>query len=1710
MDGIMSNKLIDPSLGGVFECLFDEHFTLLSADDSLFQLLGYTRQEFYERFQNHLMDVIYETERSSIMNEINVQLKKGHVFMYENRLVCKDGQLKWIWISAQIMKGSRPYFHCIFHDTTKDKNAYENLIISEKRFQVIISQTQDVIFEMDVKNNHVYYSDNYEKAFGYKVPLDNFPASMFAGDIIYEEDKDKLFNAFQSLRNGSNSMQCEYRLKYRNQGYHWVEVKATAIRDEQGKLLNMIGIITDINETKQAILTSMKEADFDALSGLYNRRGFLKQFDTLLANKQAFTLILIDLDDFKDINDNLGHLEGDHVLYKVAESLKLAFHDQIIGRYGGDEFIICTTMPYTQEALSNKILAFQTNIQQQFYADYHIDLGFSVGASAYPLHGEDFLSLFDKADAAMYEAKKNGKQQFVMYKENHYFFNAPQKIMKKTFRDQCIEYILDLIMKQPEHSDLIPELLNYLGDVFNCDRISIYAARQRIYAWYRLAEYEITDSDSSIIETLFDEQGGIYFYDNVETVDASAIKTWLKQRQALAAVLSKTAGSQLIICIEDCHATRDVTEESKHTIQLICELISTILLKKLSHSSRQEVVPTADFDDFPACIYSLDTDQPQLKAISNKLLKMLGYENESQYLHSSTGSFIDMIAPEHHTLAYQALTKAKNDGKYNAVYQIIGKDKHSIWVKAEGQIIKDQPFIILWYTEFTEIKEKLMQLEHKEFLYRTALQKSHVNVWEYNVKEKALFLTESAVEKHSLNVAEGNMPETLIEKGIIHPMSIPIVRQLYQKLDEGIKQIQADVLTRDKDGKSWWWERINYHMIYDQDGQPELAVAIGEDVTKQKETQLHYQKELFYQVIQNKDLIASFQGNITKNRIDTIEGIAVHDYEILTYDDVLELQKVFSASQEDVLRVQNVLSKEAVISAYSHGENFIFCDYRRKDLNGNLSWVRALSKIFLDGNGNDLHMLGVLQNIDANKTLENMIHQNIERDPLTNVYSKETLIAMIERILFEAPPYHEPFALLLFHVDSNNFNADTQDNISKVLKELASHLLLCFSKNKLVGKLYAGEFAVFIYSNFDEESILRYINEIKQSMRMYSIIPGIQEPINILFGAVIDQTSKSFDELYSRAKKAMQDMSQNIYIEGSNDLMNEVPVSSEKTQIDLTEFINHLHYSSALPINMQEILGEIRKLYQGDRAYLYDVIHDQLTVNTDVTCEHDSQLKLNTDKIKQWAALHNEGALLKFKQLEELRDADSLPANHEYPSLMVPMIENHELIAVIGIDNVKQYKDQLAFLHAILFIMVHEQHLLRFQEENEYYQAFDPLTKVKNRISFFQYSKDLNVDALISLGVITLDINGLKDLNKQYGMAYGDALITELAAALSKTGCEHIYRYDSDEFLVIFENITYERFIEMTAIVKNDANSICSVAIGFAWAEKQISLYNLINSAVDQRTMDKQIHYGEYALLNKNDERTQEHHRLMQAVEMQYLKMYLQQKVNSANGHVVGAEALIRYQDQPHGLVGPDKFIPYLENTGLIFYVDFFIFEEVHKLLAMWRQKGIELIPISLNFSRVTLLGDKLVERMNQINQKYGIDRDLIEIEITENMGEIERNTIIKIGQEIKAAGYRLALDDFGAKYSNLSIISDLKFDTLKFDKGLVDYLVQNENARWILECIIALCKKMDIYNVAEGVEIKEQVAILAELGCTYIQGYYYSRPVAASLFDTSHNYREH
>ena len=345
--------------GGVFDCQCNETFTLIRADQSLYRFLGYTQKEFSDIYQNQLFYAIHEEERSKILEEIGRQVQKDGVFMYENRLKCKDGILKWIWISAQLNKNecNEPYFHCIFHDITESKKIQEALLISEKRLQFILSQTQDVVFEYDCKTNEIYYSDNLEKKYGYKIPVKGFPDSMFASNIIHKDDILPLRNGFQSILHGKEEMSCEYRLKYRNKGYRWVYAQATGLRDDKNNIIKIIGVITDIHDQKQELLKSREEAALDPLTGLFNRRECIRRIENYIAvNDAPFAFILIDVDDFKMINDVYGHAKGDEALIRVGvEISSIIRKNDLTARIGGDEFVICLMNIPDRQIAINKV-----------------------------------------------------------------------------------------------------------------------------------------------------------------------------------------------------------------------------------------------------------------------------------------------------------------------------------------------------------------------------------------------------------------------------------------------------------------------------------------------------------------------------------------------------------------------------------------------------------------------------------------------------------------------------------------------------------------------------------------------------------------------------------------------------------------------------------------------------------------------------------------------------------------------------------------------------------------------------------------------------------------------------------------------------------------------------------------------------------------------------------------------------------------------------------------------------------------------------------------------------------------------------------------------------------------------------------------------------------------------------------------------------------
>lgn len=440
-------------------------------------------------------------------------------------------------------------------------------------------------------------------------------------------------------------------------------------------------------------------------------------------------------------------------------------------------------------------------------------------------------------------------------------------------------------------------------------------------------------------------------------------------------------------------------------------------------------------------------------------------------------------------------------------------------------------------------------------------------------------------------------------------------------------------------------------------------------------------------------------------------------------------------------------------------------------------------------------------------------------------------------------------------------------------------------------------------------------------------------------------------------------------------------------------------------------------------------------------------------------------------------------------------------IGYIGIDNPKANTGDRVLLNALRYILSSELTKYRLQEKQQYLSCHDELTGVLNRYSFREYREELEEEGLISMGVVSIDINGLKKLNRKHGNSYGDDIVRYLAMVMGEVFTHwRIYRLAGDEFLIICENISSDAFHQKTDELKERLGKACHVSIGSAWNNVDIHLDTLINSADEKRIIAKQNYYNETGGdSGRHNEEIRKN--LIFSLEQNQFSIYMQPKVDSRTGNACGAEALIRYQDSVAGLVPPGKFVPYLENAGLIHYIDFFVLQQVCMTLRKWEDSGINLIPVSLNFSRSTLLEDNLLDQMEEIVKRFGINRELIEIEITESLGEVESEAITHIGSQIKRAGYRISLDDFGAKYSNISFLSDLHFDHLKLDKGLVNNVIINENARIIVKNILRLCKELGVSVIAEGVESKEQLDILKELGCYYIQGYYYDKPVTVEAF---------
>ncbi|MEG0177093.1 EAL domain-containing protein [Anaerorhabdus sp.] len=381
--------------------------------------------------------------------------------------------------------------------------------------------------------------------------------------------------------------------------------------------------------------------------------------------------------------------------------------------------------------------------------------------------------------------------------------------------------------------------------------------------------------------------------------------------------------------------------------------------------------------------------------------------------------------------------------------------------------------------------------------------------------------------------------------------------------------------------------------------------------------------------------------------------------------------------------------------------------------------------------------------------------------------------------------------------------------------------------------------------------------------------------------------------------------------------------------------------------------------------------------------------------------------------------------------------------------------------------------------------------------------------------ITDFDISHFSSYNDLYGKEQGDILLKKIVEVVTSFLCEQdaICRSYADNFRVISYK---ENIEELVADIKR-ANLILSQLID-ASMRFNFGIYIVddhsipISKMFDYAAMAKKIAKTDsntfIRIFDKNLHDIQQNETRMlarfdQALIQNEFVAYYQPKVDVQTNKIVGAEALVRWINNDGIIIPPSSFIELFEKNGQIQKLDFYVLEQVCKFQRNRLDQGKDLFPISSNFSRVHLYSNDFIPMLNTIINHYNLPKSCIEIECTETAMTYDSDISISILGQLQQEGYSVAMDDFGQAYSSLNSLRSMPLNVVKLDRGFLLVTMEEEKARskTIIRNIVSLVHDLNMKIVAEGVEIYAQVLFLKSVGCDFIQGYYFSKPLSESDF---------
>lgn len=646
--------LLDLIPGGVMQCKNDGGYTIVDINEGFRGMFGFTTEEVAERFQNSFLKMIHPADRQNFLTEVDRQLEKGDRLSLSYRVICKDGRYKWTASSAQLFGDEQDQrFFCILLDLSEVRDAQEKLRLSLEHLEIIMSQSSDIIFEWDFAADTISFSSNWLEMFGYPPKYDGSLEQKEMLRHFHPDDVEPMAELMRNVKKGVPGTSLDVRICNSQGQYIWCRLRATTQYNAEHTPLRAVGTISDIDEEKRMVEDLRRRAELDALTGLYNHAETERRAGKYLEGGQETicALFIIDVDNFKQVNDGQGHLFGDAVLAELAAGMKkLTRKSDVIGRIGGDEFAVFLKDIPSSKVAEDKAQKLLDLFQHLFQGEKQaVEVTCSIGLALYPWDGKDYQSLYHCADLALYQAKSQGKNQYARFDARS--METVDRIGYSSLgaaidsnqalggRDgNLVNYVFQILYDAADIDAAVETILEIVGRRFDVSRAYVFensADGEYTDNTYEWCNEGITPQKESLqhfsyeqvdgYEELFRNNAVFYCRDIHALTPAQAA---LFESQGVCATLQCALYNGKVfrgfIGFDECTGLRMWNKEEVGMLALIAQLLTTFLLKKHEADRNEQVMIqlNAILDMQDAYIYAIRKDTYELLYLNQKTLRL--------------------------------------------------------------------------------------------------------------------------------------------------------------------------------------------------------------------------------------------------------------------------------------------------------------------------------------------------------------------------------------------------------------------------------------------------------------------------------------------------------------------------------------------------------------------------------------------------------------------------------------------------------------------------------------------------------------------------------------------------------------------------------------------------------------------------------------------------------------------------------------------------------------------------------------------------------------------------------------------------------------------------------------------------------------------------------------------------------------------------------